>query len=363
MKQITLSMGAYMVRKIYRIIGVILLLAVTSLTYGQDAGYELAQSKLLSYDKLHDSTIIPKVRLQEALKGLEKEFNVSFMYKSGLLDDMHIVPATEFSDNFGIELEKLLNPLNLEYFQLNNRTFVITADPFAENYFLKSLKTIQHPVEGTVTDAGTGETLPGVNVLVKGTTTGTSTDADGEFDLMVPSLNDTLVFSFIGYQTQEVPIDGRTEIDVTLRPQAISSEEVVVVGYGTQRMEDITGSVSTVDVERTFESKPLTDPAKSLQGVVPGLTITYGNGGLTTSPTIRIRGIGSINGSSAPLILVDNVETPDLSYINPNDIKKDYGPEGCCFNLYLWGTGRIRGRLDHYKIRYQKATNYCHLLQ
>src|SRR5699024_3725926 len=98
----------------------------------------------------------------------------------------------------------------------------------------RPLVNIQETINGTVSDGQSGETLPGVNILVKGTTTGASTDQNGDFELTVPSLQDTLVVSFIGYQTKEVPIDGRTEIDVALQPQAIAGEEMVVVGYGTQ---------------------------------------------------------------------------------------------------------------------------------
>src|SRR5699024_12571369 len=104
-------------------------------------------------------------------------------------------------------------------------------------------------VSGTVTDAETGNTLPGVNVIIKGTTTGTSTDTEGAYELTVPSLQDTLVFSFIGYQTKEVPINGRTSLDVTLQPRAIQGEEMVVVGYGTQRREDVISGISTLSTE------------------------------------------------------------------------------------------------------------------
>src|SRR5699024_9735833 len=96
-------------------------------------------------------------------------------------------------------------------------------------------------VTGTVADSMSEETLPWVNVMFKGTTTGTSTDADGSFELTVPSLQDTLVVSFVGYETRNVPIDGRTDINIIIRTQAIAGEEVVVVGYGTQEKGSITG--------------------------------------------------------------------------------------------------------------------------
>src|SRR5699024_6787465 len=108
------------------------------------------------------------------------------------------------------------------------------------------LSSLQEEISGTVTDAKSGQTLPGVNSLVKGTTTGASTDGDGNVELTAPSLQDTLVVTYIGYRRQEVPISGRTQINIQLDPEAIMGEEMVVVGYGTQEKETLTGAVSAV---------------------------------------------------------------------------------------------------------------------
>src|SRR5699024_10482088 len=108
------------------------------------------------------------------------------------------------------------------------------------------LSSLQEEITGSVTDATSGQTLPGVNILVKGTTTGASTDADGNFELTVPSLQDTLVVTYIGYQRQEVPINGRTNLSIQLNPEAIMGEEMVVVGYGTRQKKTLTGSVSAI---------------------------------------------------------------------------------------------------------------------
>src|SRR5699024_2156825 len=104
-------------------------------------------------------------------------------------------------------------------------------------------------VTGTVFNQETNEPLPGVNIIVKGTTTGTSSDADGAFELAVPSLSDTLVFSFIGFQSRSIPINGRTQLQVGLNPSTIAGEEMVVVGYGTTLKKDLTGAVATVTAE------------------------------------------------------------------------------------------------------------------
>lgn len=119
-------------------------------------------------------------------------------------------------------------------------------------------------VQGQVTDSQTGEPLPGVNVIIEGTSQGTSTDQDGEYELDVPSLQETLVFSFVGYQTQQVSLEGENTMDVSLSPQAVSGDEVVVVGYGEQARGDITSSISTINVEETIGSRPISDLGSGL---------------------------------------------------------------------------------------------------
>lgn len=178
-------------------------------------------------------------------------------------------------------------------------------------------------ISGTVTDVQTGEVLPGVNIIVKGTTIGTAADTNGNYTLEVPSLQDTLMFSFVGYKSETVAINGQTTINVSLMPKVITGQELVVVGYGMQQKEDLTSSISVVDVEETFEHKPITGVSDALQGVVPGLTITSPNGGLGQEANITLRGVqGSLNADGAhPLILVDGVEVPSLNLVNPNNIK------------------------------------------
>src|SRR5699024_3484471 len=157
---------------------------------------------------------------------------------------------------------------------------VLIAIPFAYGQ--------ETTIEGQVLDQPTGETLPGVNVIIKGTTTGTTTDAEGGFSLNVPSLQDTLVFSYVGYQTREVPIDGREQIEVSLQPQAITGEEMVVVGYGTQRRQDITGSISSVSSD-DFNTGVALAPEQLMQGIVAGVSIVESNGAHGAASEVRIR--------------------------------------------------------------------------
>lgn len=175
-------------------------------------------------------------------------------------------------------------------------------------------------VTGTVTDADTKETLPGVNVVVKGTTIGAITDASGGYSIKV-SEGQVLQFTFIGYLAQEITVGSSSQINVLLKTDVKSLEEIVVVGYGTQKKGNLTGAVSTVDAGKTLEARPIADVGRGLQGTVPGLTVVVPSGEIGSDPLMKIRGqIASFQGTALPLILVDNVEVPSLQMLNPNDI-------------------------------------------
>jgi TonB-linked SusC/RagA family outer membrane protein len=172
-------------------------------------------------------------------------------------------------------------------------------------------------VTGTITDAADKSPLPGVGVQVKGTQIGTTTDASGKFALSAPA-NATLIFTYIGYTTQEVPVGNRTTINIELAESAQDLEAVVVVGYGTQRKRDLTGAITQIkgdDIARL----PNTNPLSSLQGRVAGLTVVN-SGSPGAAPTVRIRGVNSVNGAS-PLYVVDGVHQSNIDYINPADIE------------------------------------------
>jgi len=175
-------------------------------------------------------------------------------------------------------------------------------------------------VEGVVTDALTGETLPGVNVLIKGTMTGTVTNLDGYYTLDVPSAEAVLVYSFVGMNSIEEQLKGRTKIDVTLAADSEQLEDVIVVAYGTTTKEAYTGAAEVVGSE-ILEDRPVTSFEKALQGTTAGLQVTSSSGQPGATATVRIRGIGSFSGSS-PLYVIDGVPmSGGLSDINPNDIE------------------------------------------
>ena len=173
-------------------------------------------------------------------------------------------------------------------------------------------------VRGTIVDANTREGVPGVNVLVKGTSQGTITDASGSYSLNAPNATDTLQITSIGYITQTIPINNRAEINVSLAEDIKSLEEVVVVGFGTQEKVNLTGAVGTADGE-VLENRPIANTAEGLQGVIPNLNIAPTNGNPAATIRFNVRGYNSINGGE-PLVLVDNIPM-DLNRINPNDIE------------------------------------------
>lgn len=180
----------------------------------------------------------------------------------------------------------------------------------------------QNTIRGTVLDSESSTGLPGVNVVVKGTTTGTVTDVDGNYSLNVPTDAETLVFSSVGYTTQEIEINGRNTIDVTMAPDIQALSEVVVVGYGTQKKVTATGSVSTVKGEVVKQS-PATNLSNNLVGRMSGVVALSGSGepGYDNS-IIRIRGSNTL-GNNSPLIVIDGIanRSGGLSRLNPNDIE------------------------------------------
>jgi TonB-linked SusC/RagA family outer membrane protein len=177
----------------------------------------------------------------------------------------------------------------------------------------------QTTVTGTVTDASNGTPLPTVNVLVQGTTVGTSTDLDGNYSITVPEGYDVLTFSYIGYITVNIPIEGRSVINVGLAVDEVLLDDIVVVGYGSQSQKEITASVTSVD-ESEFNKGTISSPAQLIQGKVPGLSIYNRGGNPNSSPTIRLRGISTVGPNTEPLIVIDGVVGGSLDNVDPADI-------------------------------------------
>ncbi len=179
----------------------------------------------------------------------------------------------------------------------------------------------QQVVTGNITDSENGAAMPGVNIQVKGTTIGTISDAGGRYSITVPNQSVTLVFSFIGYVSQEVPVAGKSTVDVMLVSEVTSLEEVVVVGYGTQKKVNLTGAVDVVTGEN-LASRPAAQTSQLLQGQAPSMMITMTDRGSEpgAKQSLQIRGIGSLSGNTSPLVLVDGVEM-DMNLIDPATIE------------------------------------------
>ncbi len=183
----------------------------------------------------------------------------------------------------------------------------------------KSIEQSNITVKGTIKDE-TGEPLSGVSIVVKGTTTGTISDLDGAYTITAPNSNSTLVFSFIGFHTQQIVVGGKTSIDVVLVEDAKALEEVVVVGYGTMRKSDVTGSISTAKGSDIGKNQSF-NALEGLKGKAAGVNIFSNTGQPGGEVRVIIRGISTINASASPLYVVDGVVMSNFQYLNPNDIE------------------------------------------
>jgi TonB-linked SusC/RagA family outer membrane protein len=178
----------------------------------------------------------------------------------------------------------------------------------------------QTKVAGIVTDGASKTAMPGVNIQVKGTTIGTISDVDGKYSLSVPDRNATLIFSFIGYISQEIPLNGRTTVDLALSSELTSLEEVVVVGYGTVKRKDLTGAVTSVGTEK-LKDFTVARVDQAMVGKIAGVQITQSTGAPGDAPLIRVRGIGSISAGASPLYVIDGVPGGSIDALTPSDIE------------------------------------------
>jgi TonB-dependent SusC/RagA subfamily outer membrane receptor len=180
-------------------------------------------------------------------------------------------------------------------------------------------QTVQ--ITGVVTSSEDGLPLPGVTVKVQGLTIGTVTGPDGGYTLQAPRDAAALEFSFIGMQTQVVQVNGRTRIDVTLVPDLVAMDEVVVIAYGTAKKGSFTGSAAQIESKK-IETRPVTNITKAIEGTNPGIQVTSASGQPGSGQDIRIRGFGSVSASNDPLYVVDGVPfSGSISNLNSNDIE------------------------------------------
>jgi TonB-linked SusC/RagA family outer membrane protein len=272
------------------------------------------------------SISVRQARIADILRQLEKTTRVKFVYSENVVDVNQTIALTARHKRLDSVLNTVLCENGINYEVINNRIVLSAAS--AENHAhtvridphitKKWFSVIVAPeIHGTVKDAK-GIPLLGVTIKIKGTGIGTVTDASGRFSLEVPDSSAVLVVSYIGYDTKQVALEGRTTIPIILVASATGLNEVVVVGYGTQKKADLTGSVATV-TPKQLENRPVTSTTNALEGTMSGVTVLHDNGqpGRDVG-TIRIRGIGTLNNSD-PMVVVDGVIS-SMSDVNPNDI-------------------------------------------
>jgi TonB-linked SusC/RagA family outer membrane protein len=248
------------------------------------------------------------VEMRKALSMIEKKSDFRFLYNQKLIADLDKVKLTAVNEDVTSVLDRIFENTPLSYQILANNLVVLKA----KNTVVADIR-----VTGKVTSP-TGEGIPGVSVSVKGSSVGTSTDAAGNFSLTVPD-NATLVFSSVGFEMQEVPVNNRATINVSMKESTgRSMDEVVVIGYGTASKRDLTGSIVKIQGKEVAD-KPNTNPVASLQGKVAGLSVVN-SGTPGKEPDIRVRGTSSI-GQVKPLYVVDGIFQDNINYINPNDIE------------------------------------------
>jgi len=252
-------------------------------------------------------------RVLEVLEEIEQQSEFRFAYSSQYIDVNRTVSVRINGKTIQETLDQLFEGTDVKY-AINDRHILL----YPKKMESESISLQQSQVSGKVTDKN-GNPVPGVTVVVKGTTTGTITDLDGRYLISGIQADATLVFSFVGMKTQEINVEGRSQINVGMVEELIGIDEVVAIGYGTQSRRTLTASVSKFDGTK-LESMPINSLGDGLKGKVAGLRMYTTDFQPGENPTFRIRGGSSINKSNEPVVVVDGV-VREISGINPNDIE------------------------------------------
>jgi TonB-linked SusC/RagA family outer membrane protein len=253
-------------------------------------------------------------RLEDVLDRIEKNSEFFFMYNKSMINVDRKIDIKVEDKNVSEVLNKIFENTDISYSIKDRQILLINRSVDVKG---ESMTQQQKDISGKVTDSS-GVPLPGVTVVLKGTTSGTITNVTGNFTLSNIPNDATLIFSFIGLKTQEIFMAGKNAINVTMTEETIGIDEVVAIGYGTVKKQDLTGAVSSLGGDKIMERKTL-KPTEALQGAIPGVTVTRSSGAPGDDPSILIRGVTTI-GTNTPLVIIDGVQGL-LSTINPNDIE------------------------------------------
>ncbi|MFC4097713.1 SusC/RagA family TonB-linked outer membrane protein [Euzebyella saccharophila] len=285
----------------------ILLFTLVSFGLGSEKGF--SQNERIRFDSHVSLTV------EEILDEIKKQTNYNFIYRSDLFANSPKMVVNKGRVKVGELLERCAETSDFEYSFTENNAIVLRKSP------PQAKEVVQYSVSGTVLD-NDNIPLSGANIVEQGTANGVTADFDGNFQLNVADENAILEVSYIGYATKNISVNGQTDIQIILEASAAGLEEVVVVGYGTARKKDITGSVISKNLEDSPESKlPTTNVLQNLRGM-SGVNVGIQNSP-GTNPSLIVRGQNSINGSNAPLIILDGiVYLGNLTNINPQDISK-----------------------------------------
>ncbi|TKG95758.1 SusC/RagA family TonB-linked outer membrane protein [Puteibacter caeruleilacunae] len=293
----------YALKKMLRIMRIVIFLVLTTIMQTMAVNTYSQEAKL--------SLEMREVSVEEVIKEIENQSEFSFIYNKNLINlDRKVEVNFKKAD-----IKDVLNSLFNDKVRYTVMGQQIVLSPKVKDQ-QQDKNTIT--VTGVVMDES-GESLPGVSVFVKGTTTGITTGMDGDYSLAVSS-NDILIFSFVGMKSQEIAVNGRAKIDVTLQTENIGLEEVVAIGYGVQKKSDLTGATVSIKSEQLVET-PITRADQAIQGKMAGVSVTTTSGSPAAPIKIRIRGANSINGNNAPLVVIDGFAGGDLSTLSPADIE------------------------------------------
>ena len=284
-------------------------LAITLLLFAiltATAGSTYSQSTRINL-KMKDASLV------DVFREIERTSEFGFFFKSEELDLNKHVSIDLKNATIDEVLGKIL--IDNYSYRILDKNIIITRSSINTN----TNEQQQKSVSGKVTDSS-GGSLPGVSVVVKGTTTGVITDIDGKYTLSKVLENAVLQFSFVGMKTQEIAVEGKPTINVTLAEDAIDIEEVVAVGYGSQKKADITGSITHV-TEKDFNPTASSSALELIQGKVAGLSISTSSSDVTSEPKVSMRGISSLSGAVSPFYVIDGVPGMDINSVSPQDIE------------------------------------------